>query len=593
MPQTNRTVFLGFIAGFLGGAILVAVARPGAGGPSGKIVARMDGAALTEKELRSQITPNLIPIENDEFQVLQGGLMKWIETRLFEREAKARGVDVAEMDKEVWRRVHVSYDEILGTYNRDRAAYSELPFEKASGLIAAQVRSVKYLDEKQKFLQELRQKYHIQILLEPPKSYVPGLALPQVTGVPGEEGPNPAALPETPPGGPPPTQPPPALPTPPSPEPTNVPAIVNPPTAPATGPENAPITLTEFADFHCSFCKQVAPTLEQLVQNYPGKIRFVFRHFPLSPTPGSGSFLTHEASVCAHEQGKFWTFYDEVFRLPNSPQPGDLEPLAGKAGVDLNKYRECMQSKRSQSVIQQDLNKGRQKGIQGTPTIYVNNQSVNGAYPYNYFVNLVDNILTPGKAPAPTPPPAPNAPQPAPPPGVPVQFDDLKGRPSLGPEKAPITLVEFSDFHCPFCQRVGPTIDQLMKNYQGKIRRVWRHYPLPFHAGSDRTHQASECAHEQGKFWEYHDKLFQTLGSARDDQALTNLATEVGLDKKKFEQCLSSGQYKDLVQQEISKGNQVGVHGTPTFFVNGQIVPGAVPYETFDSIVKSELAKKS
>jgi protein-disulfide isomerase len=173
-----------------------------------------------------------------------------------------------------------------------------------------------------------------------------------------------------------------------------------------------------------------------------------------------------------------------------------------------------------------------------------------------------------------------------------VSFKDLDGRPSFGPKNAKVTLVEFSDFHCPFCKRVNPTLEQLMKNYQGKIRRIWRQYPLPMHAGADRTAEASECANEQDKFWEYHDKLFEVQGASSFDEAsLMSLAEQAGLNKKKFEKCLASGKHKDLIQKEIEAGNQAGVRGTPAVFVNGRLVSGAQPYENFDRIVQSELAK--
>ncbi|HLD49685.1 MAG TPA: DsbA family protein [bacterium] len=196
-------------------------------------------------------------------------------------------------------------------------------------------------------------------------------------------------------------------------------------------------------------------------------------------------------------------------------------------------------------------------------------------------------------------PPAPQAPAPAayapPPPQAPpptranVTFDDLDGRPSNGPANAKITLVEFSDFHCPFCKRVGPSLVDLQKNFPGQVRRVWRHFPLAMHVGAQQTHEASECAFEQGKFWEYHDKLFETLGQPRDPAALVKIAEDLKLNKSKFEKCLTTEKYKDRVLKDIAKGSQSGVSGTPAVFVNGQIVEGSQPYQTFEQIVKSKL----
>ena len=363
--------------------------------------------------------------------------------------------------------------------------------------------------------------------------------------------------------------------------------------SPSKGSEAAPVTIQEFADFHCGFCKKAAPTMQQILQNYPGKVRLVFHHHPLSTTPGEGSYLTHEAAVCAQEQGKFWEFHDAVFALSDSPREADLHQIASQIRLNANQFSRCLKSGKARKFLDGELAEAKNKGIDGTPTFYVNEQKVDGAYPYEHFVQLIEGILNPGSAAAMAAGKAEAVPaQPAVPfPPPIVKFDDLEGKPSLGAKNAPVTIVEFSDFHCPFCQKVTPTIEQLMKNYEGKIRRVWRHYPLAMHAGAERTHEASQCAAEQNKFWEYHDKLFETLGGARDDQALTQLAKDTKLDEKKFDKCLTSGKYKDFIQKEIEKGNASGVRGTPAFFVNGQLVSGAQPYEKFEQIVKSELAK--
>ena len=201
---------------------------------------------------------------------------------------------------------------------------------------------------------------------------------------------------------------------------------------------------------------------------------------------------------------------------------------------------------------------------------------------------------------APAVPTAPQAPAPAafvpPPPQAPpparanVTFDDLAGRPSDGPANAKITLVEFSDFHCPFCKRVGPSLAELQKNFPGQVRRVWRHFPLAMHVGSQQTHEASECAFKQGKFWEYHDKLFETQGETRDPAGLIKIAEGLKLNKGKFEKCLTTGEAKDQVLKDIAKGSQSGVSGTPAVFVNGQLVEGAQPYQNFEQIVKSKLS---
>jgi protein-disulfide isomerase len=130
-----------------------------------------------------------------------------------------------------------------------------------------------------------------------------------------------------------------------------------------------------------------------------------------------------------------------------------------------------------------------------------------------------------------------------------------------------------------------------VKNYPGKIFRVWRHFPLSIHPGAERTHLASECAAEQGKFWEYHNKIFQSTTGDYSDEILTGYAKELDLNNSKFKSCLASEKYRDKVIQDMAKGDAIGVEGTPAVFINGRLVSGARPYAYFEQIVKSELAQ--
>lgn len=577
--KQSKSFLFGLAAGIVAGAAAIAVIRGLFPAQPGEILAEVRGEKLTRSELREKISADMIPIENDEYRVLERGVNEWINGRLLEKEARAQGKTLEQLyAQELWAKAQVTYEEITNLYKANPELFGGQAFDAASSAIASQLRAQKYTQAKETYLDELRKKYGVKVYLKPPKSFVKGLAIPLGTPFPGAPAPG---------------TPPPALPGVPAPSlPAKaVEAKSQPGSFPSKGPESAPVTLMDFSDFHCGFCKQVAPTLEKLAANYPDKVRLVFRHFPLSKAPGSGSFPTHEAAACAQEQGKFWEYHDAIYAFSGAPQENDLKTMAQQIGLDLARFDECRQSKRYQSTILADVKEGEQKGVQGTPTIFVNNQAVNGAFPYDHFVSVIEGILTGKPVPAAAPPAA--APTPPPAPAAIVKFDDLEGHPSVGPKNAPVTLVEFSDFFCPFCQKVTPTLEQLMKNYSGKIRRVWRHYPLAFHTGSDRAHEASECAHEQGKFWEYHDKLFANLGGSHDDSTLIRFAQEVKADKKKFEKCLSSGKYKDLVQKEIAKGSQSGVQGTPAVFVNGQLVSGAYPYEHFEGLVKAELAKKS
>ncbi|WP_338865039.1 thioredoxin domain-containing protein [Myxococcus stipitatus] len=160
--------------------------------------------------------------------------------------------------------------------------------------------------------------------------------------------------------------------------------------------------------------------------------------------------------------------------------------------------------------------------------------------------------------------------------------------PSKGADNAPITIVEFSDFQCPFCSRANASVDQVMKEYEGKVKLVFRQFPLDFHKEAQKAAEASLCAADQGKFWEMHDKLFASQ-SALQVEHLKTYAGELGLDKAKFDKCLDSGEKAATVKSDMADGQKVGVTGTPAFFINGIMLSGAQPPEEFKSIIDAEL----
>ncbi len=172
-----------------------------------------------------------------------------------------------------------------------------------------------------------------------------------------------------------------------------------------------------------------------------------------------------------------------------------------------------------------------------------------------------------------------------------------------GNEKASVTLIEYSDFECPFCKRFHPTVLQLMKEYDGKVKWVYRHFPLSFHVNAQKEAEASECAAAVGgndAFWKYTDTIYERTTSNGTGFALDQLvplAKELGIDEGKFKECLDSGKMAQKVQNDFTEGQAAGVDGTPGNILLAKdgtsvIVPGAVPYETLKSQVDQMLAKK-
>jgi protein-disulfide isomerase len=166
---------------------------------------------------------------------------------------------------------------------------------------------------------------------------------------------------------------------------------------------------------------------------------------------------------------------------------------------------------------------------------------------------------------------------------------DIDGAPIRGNEKAPVTVVEFSDFHCPFCKRVQPTLLELLSRYPDKVRIVYMDMPIDsLHPQARRASEAARCARDQGKFWEYHDKIYAGGPDSSQDY-LKKLASDVGLDVAAFEQCLASGKHKDGIQSHLQQASQLGLTGTPAFFVNGRPLQGAQPVEAFTQVIDEEL----
>jgi protein-disulfide isomerase len=160
--------------------------------------------------------------------------------------------------------------------------------------------------------------------------------------------------------------------------------------------------------------------------------------------------------------------------------------------------------------------------------------------------------------------------------------------PAKGPANAPITIVEFSDFECPYCVRAEETVKEVLAAYPGKIRLVYRDYPLPMHQKAPKAAEAAHCAGDQGKYWEMHGKLFANPQKL-DVADLKAHARELGVDGGKFDQCLDSGEKAKVVESHRKAGDDAGVSGTPAFFINGRVLSGAQPVEAFKAIIDQEL----
>ena len=166
----------------------------------------------------------------------------------------------------------------------------------------------------------------------------------------------------------------------------------------------------------------------------------------------------------------------------------------------------------------------------------------------------------------------------------------LEGAPVRGPADAPVTIVEFSDFQCPFCTRVHPTLLRILEAYPDTVRLVFKHYPLSFHRDAPLAHRASLAADRQGRFWEMHDKIF-TNSRDLSRRTLIQHAKDLDLDVAQFTRDLDSKEVIALLDRDMAEGERLGITGTPTFVINGRVMSGAQPYENFKVLIEREAAR--
>ncbi len=363
--------------------------------------------------------------------------------------------------------------------------------------------------------------------------------------------------------------------------------------------KGALVTIVEFSDFQCPFCSRLNPVLDQIMSTYGDKVRVVFKHNPLPFH--KEAFPAAEASMCANDQGKFWEMHDKLFANMRALQPADLERYAGEVGLNVADWKKCMDSNKHKARIEADQELAGKVTARGTPNSFVNGRKLTGAKPFEEFKELIDEelkkaeelvgkgtaredvyaaIIKDGKVFEPL--------------EEQVNQFDLSKTAVMGKPTAKIQIVEFSDFQCPFCARVGSPLKEVQKHYGDQAVIGFKHFPLNFHKEAFPAAEASLCANDQGKFWEMHDKLFEVqkdLAQAKWDE----WAKEAGVkDIDAFKKCMESGKHKDLVNADMEEGRKAGVRGTPTIYINGRkfTSPSGYNLEAFTRVIDKHILNK-
>ena len=376
--------------------------------------------------------------------------------------------------------------------------------------------------------------------------------------------------------------------------------------SPAMGGKHPKVTIVEWSDFQCPFCSRVEPTLKQITDTYKDDVRIVWRNEPLSFHPNA--MPAAKAAMAAARQGKFWQMHDLMFAHQQELSDAKYEEWAKQLGLNLAKWKADKESPEVADAINKDSSYGQSVGADGTPAFFINGKFISGAMPFDSFKPVIDeqikkadellkkgtrqdalyqtlmdeNVKSAGAA-APAGAPAANN-------DAPIKVD-VGNAPVLGPKTAPVTIVVFSDFQCPFCGRVEPALKQIRDEYKGKVKFAWKNQPLSFHPNAMPAAEAAMAAHEQGKFWEMHDKLFEKQQSL-STEVYDQIAKEIGLDLNKFHASIESHRNQAVIQADMAAGSAIGASGTPTFFINGRKLVGAMPFESFKQVIDAELAAK-
>ncbi len=366
--------------------------------------------------------------------------------------------------------------------------------------------------------------------------------------------------------------------------------------SPVRGPKDALVTIVEASDLECPFCKRIAPTLKQVEEAYRGKVRFVFKHNPLGMHRNAvpAAMLAEEARAEGGD-AKFWEAREKLLELPSLDRTS-LEAVAKALGLSAEKVKAALAGSGDIERLRRDQNLLHALGATGTPTVFVNGRKIVGAVPFEAFQAVIDEelakaerLVKQGVRPADvyaritekgaTAPVMIAAPAQAAPAAAPAAPKDVKvalrpDDPSRGKESARVTVVEFSDFQCPFCSRAVPAVKHVEQAFKDDVRVVWKHLPLAFHPNAMPAALAAEAARQQGKFWEMHDRLFAAQ-QALSDAAYVRLAKELGLDLARFEAARRDPAVRQRVEEDAKAAAAAGVTGTPTFVVNGEPVVGS------------------
>jgi protein-disulfide isomerase len=323
--------------------LALAVAAPFAARAADETVATVGTVTIKRDDLEKRVRPRLVEIENERYEALREGLDEMVGEELMKQEAKARNVSMADMEKIVSEGPPPTDADVQKVYDENKAALNNQPLDAVKPRIVEYLKAQQVEERKQGLIAELKKKYPTKVALRPPVVAVETAGRPE------------------------------------------------------KGNPKAPVTIVEFSDYECPFCKRAEPTVERVLKEYPDKVRVVFRDFPLDFHPNARPAA--EAAKCANLQGKFWPYHEKLFAAKDLT-PATLKSIAGEVGLDAAKFDECVAKQATKAAVEEDIKDAAEAGVTGTPAFFVNGRMLSGAQPFEKFKEVIDEELSRQGSPA-------------------------------------------------------------------------------------------------------------------------------------------------------------------------------------------------
>ncbi|HLK48954.1 MAG TPA: thioredoxin domain-containing protein [Bryobacteraceae bacterium] len=339
-----------------------------------------------------------------------------------------------------------------------------------------------------------------------------------------------------------------------------------PPAAPPDTPPES-VRIVVYSDFQCPFCRQFSQPFRQLMTEGVDGLRtdFEFKNFPLSFHPNAQ--LAAQAVLAAKEQGKFWEMHDLLFANQSALKRENLLQYAQQLGLDMNRFRQDLDSDRIKQAIDRDKADGTKAKVEATPTIFINGKQYTGSRPFTELKKLVagDHLRR-------------------------RSISEIPDRMlSKGAADAKVTLEFFADLQSPVSRPAVEVLEELLRRYPDSVRIQFRNFPLVFHPQAELAHEAAMTGARDGHFWDFAAYLLDHQDSLRE-QDLIAYAGRLGLDQSQFAEAMRKHRYAPRIDADLVQGQERGLRGSPVIFVNHKRIDGVPALQELTGYVEAELA---